>query len=97
MIGIVFAFGFDTKNFKKNFSHSKIKYCTLIMTGARITEGVVFLIRKNNIQCIVLMRFAGRLNYSLRFGDVVLTATARALNFCGILRQAPQAAKRFVR
>ena len=43
------------------------------------------------------MRFAGRLNYSLRFGYVVLTATARALNFCGILRQAPQAAKRLVR
>ena len=42
------------------------------MTGVRIAEEVDFLIRKNNIQCIVLMGFAGGMNDSMRVGDVVL-------------------------
>jgi nucleoside phosphorylase len=42
------------------------------VTGVRIAEEVDFSIRKNNIQCIVPMGFAGGINDSLRVGDVVL-------------------------
>jgi purine-nucleoside phosphorylase len=81
VIGIVFALGFEAKNFKKNFSHSKIKYCILNVTGVRIAEEVDFLIRKNNIQCIVLMGFAGGMNDSLRVGDVVLARNYTSAQF----------------
>ena len=81
MIGIVFALGFEAKNFKKTFSHSKIKYCILNVTGVRIAEEVDFLIRKNNIQCIVLMGFAGGMNDSLRVGDVVLAKNYTSAQF----------------
>jgi hypothetical protein len=86
VIGIILAFGFESKNFKKNFSNSKIEYCTPIMTGAQITERVDFLLRKKNIQCIVIMVFAFRFNDSLQVGDFFESKTARALNFCRILR-----------
>ena len=72
MIGVIFALGFEAKNFKIHFSHSNIEYCIINMTGLRIAEEIDYLIRKNNIQCIVLMGFAGGLIQSLRVGDVVL-------------------------
>jgi hypothetical protein len=62
VIGVVFALGFETKNFKNNFSHSKIEYCILNVTGIQIAEEVDFLIRKNNTQCIVIIGFADRIN-----------------------------------
>jgi hypothetical protein len=81
VIGVIFALGFEAKNFKKTFSHSKIKYCILNVTGVRIADEVHFLIRKNNIQCIVLMGFAGGLDDSLRVGDVVLARNYTSAQF----------------
>ena len=81
MIGVVFALEFEAKNFKKNLSNSNIKYCIINLTGLRIAEEVDFLIRKNNIQCIVLMGFAGGLNDSLCVGDVVLARNYTSAQF----------------
>jgi len=81
MIGVIFALRFEAKNFKKRFSHSKIKYCILDVTGMRIAEEVDYLIRKNNIQCIVLTGFAGGLTDSLRVGDVVLAKNYTSTQF----------------
>jgi hypothetical protein len=81
MIGVVFALGFEAKNFKKTFSHSNLKYCILNVAGMRIAEGLDFLIRKNNIQCIVLMGFTGGLDDSLCVGDVVLARNYTSAHF----------------
>jgi nucleoside phosphorylase len=81
MIGVIFALRFEAKNFKKRFSHSKIKYCILDVTGMRMAEEVDFLIRKNNIQCIVLTGFAGGMSQSLRVGDVVLARNYTSAQF----------------
>ncbi len=81
MIGVVFALEFEAKNFKRNLSNSNIKYCIINLTGLRIAEEVDFLIRKNNIQCIVLMGFAGGLNDSLCVGDVVLARNYTSAQF----------------
>ncbi len=81
MIGVVFALEFEAKNFKKNLSNSNIKYCIINLTGLRIAEEVDCLIRKNNIQCIVLMGFAGGLNDSLCVGDVVLARNYTSAQF----------------
>jgi hypothetical protein len=81
VIGVIFALGFEAKNFKKTFSHSNLKYCILNVTGMRIAEEVDFLIRKYNIQCIVLMGFAGGLNDSLCVGDVVLARNYTSAHF----------------
>jgi hypothetical protein len=72
MIAIVFALGFEAKNFNKHTNNSNTEYCICNLTGNRITDEIYKLIRKNNIQCIVLMGFAGGLNKSLRVGDVIL-------------------------
>ena len=72
MIAIVFALGFEAKNFNKHANNSNTEYCIYNLTGRRIADEIYNLIRKNNIQCIVLMGFAGGLNASLRVGDVIL-------------------------
>jgi purine-nucleoside phosphorylase len=81
MIGVIFALGFEAKNFKKRFSNSNIKYCIINATGLRIAEEIHFIIRKNNIQCIVLTGFAGGLNDSLCVGDVVLAKNYTSTQF----------------
>ena len=72
MIAIVFALGFEAKNFNKHTNDSNTEYCIYNLTGRRIADEIDNLIRKNNIQCIVLMGFAGGLDASLRVGDVIL-------------------------
>lgn len=72
MIAIVFALGFEAKNFNKTFSKSNTRFCIYDVTGKSIRDEVRDTIRKNNVQCIVLMGFAGGLNTSLRVGDVIL-------------------------
>ena len=81
MIGVVFALGFEAKNFKKHNSNSNTRYCIINMTGLRFAEEIDFIIRKNNIQCIVLMGFAGGLNDSLHVGDVVLATNYTSAHF----------------
>jgi purine-nucleoside phosphorylase len=81
MIGVIFALGFEAKNFKKRFSNSNIKYCIINATGLRIADEIDFIIRKNNIQCIVLKGFAGGLSQSLRVGDVVLARNYTSAQF----------------
>jgi hypothetical protein len=72
MIAVVFALGFEAKNFNKHANNSNIEYCICNLTGRRITDEIYNIIRKNNIQCIVLLGFAGGLNTTLRVGDVIL-------------------------
>jgi hypothetical protein len=72
MIAIVFALGFEARNFNKTFSKSNTRFCIYDVTGKSIRDDVRDTIRKNNIQCIVLMGFAGGLKASLRVGDVIL-------------------------
>lgn len=81
MIAIVFALGFEAKSFNKEPKNSNTKYCIYNVTGKRIADEVCHTIRKNNIQCIVLMGFAGGLNTSLRVGDVILAKNYTSAQF----------------
>lgn len=81
MIGVVFALKFEAKNFKKIFNNSSVEYYIFNVTGAQIADDLDYIIRKNNIQCIVLMGFAGGLNDYLRVGDVVLAANYTSAQF----------------
>ena len=81
MIAIVFALGFEAKNFNKHANNSNTKYCIYNLTGRRFADEIDNLIRKNNIQCIVLMGFAGGLNASLRVGDVILAKNYTSAQF----------------
>ena len=72
MIAVVFALGFEAKNFSKIANTSDAMYCIHNVTGKLLADEVGHTIRKNNIQCIVLLGFAGGLNTTLRVGDVIL-------------------------
>ena len=72
MIAVVFALGFEAKSFSKTTNTSDAMYCIYNVTGSLLADEVGHTIRKNNIQCIVLLGFAGGLNATLRIGDVIL-------------------------
>lgn len=72
MIAVIFALGFEAKNFSKTANTSDAMYCIYHVTGSLLADKVGYTIRKNNIQCIVLVGFAGGLNSTLRVGDVIL-------------------------
>ena len=72
MIAVVFALGFEAKYFRKTTNVSDSMYCIYNVTGRLVADEVTHTIRKNNIQCIVLLGFAGGLNATLRVGDVIL-------------------------
>jgi hypothetical protein len=81
VIGLVFALKFEAKYFNKNDNISKSKFCILNTVGKRIGAEMQFLISKNNLQCIVLMGFAGGMNEFLSVGDVVLVSNYTSNQF----------------
>lgn len=72
MIALVFALEFEARYFQKFPNNSNKWVCIVNTTGLRVAEEVEKIISKNNIQCVVLMGFAGGLDESLCVGDVIL-------------------------
>ena len=85
MIGVFFALHFEAKDYKRISNSSDTGVFIIGKTGFHITDGLDKIIRKNNIQCIVLIGLAGGLKQSLSIGDVVVAKNYTSQRFFSCL------------
>jgi len=72
VIAVICALDFEAKYLKKLFNHSNVIYYVIQRTGDKILSHIEKIISKNNIQCILLIGFAGGINSDFKVGDVVV-------------------------